>query len=63
MADYAVQRESDQTAEPERALTAFALRPMVGHADLLIAQRGDMAPQIRVLVTIEMKDVEHAAVD
>src|SRR5262249_2077544 len=41
----------------------LALDPIVGDADLLVAERGDVTPQIRVLVSIEMQDVEHAAID
>src|SRR5262249_14731907 len=52
-----------QAAEPERALAALALGPIVGDADLLVAERGDVAPQIRVLVSIEKQDVEHTAID
>src|SRR5262249_54362899 len=63
MADYSVDREIEQAAEPERALTALALGPIVGDADLLVAERRDEPPQMRVLVSIEMKDIEHAAID
>src|SRR5262249_47044155 len=61
--DYPVDGESDRAAEPERTDAALALSPIVGDADLLIAERGDVAPPIWTLIAIEMQEVEDAAID
>ena len=63
MADDFIHGKTDQAAEPERALAALALDPIVGDTDLLIAEGCDVAPQVRIFVSIETKDFEHAAID
>src|ERR1700676_1502759 len=63
MTDDPVDGETDQTAETERALAVFPLRPVIGNADLRVALSGDVAAQVRAFIAVLVQQIEHAAVD